>query len=275
MATYNDYQQAFYDRVWEPIKRVAAQIGVDARIIFAQAALESNWGRSGLSRNANNFFGIKARSGEPSIGMRTREFINGAWTTITAQFRRYSNVLEGIEGYGQFIQRNPRYRSFIGASGLDAELAALQASGYATDPNYASKLKSIIRNMPEGGDVANFSNGSPQVGPDPFREFLSDVFNSPTNPFGRWGLGGVVTGAGRVISNETQSVVEGATNVVEGATNFVASGGGILDWLREFFSVNTAARVISVVVGISFVVVAIIVLMNSDVRGTVATTSPA
>jgi len=243
MAEYTDYQKAFYDRVWGPIQEVARRIGVDARIIFAQAALESNWGRSELSRSGNNYFGIKAVGDEPYIIRRTREVINGVSTYVRAKFVQYSSPLESIEGYGAFIQRNPRYRSFIGATGLDDELAALQRSGYATDPQYSNKLRSVINNMPSGGDMPNFSEGSGATTPDPFNRVWDNLVVQIPGLAPLRGLGGAAQNAGETVQG-------------------VASG---FDWIKNLFTVDTAVKVISVVVGIALVVIAISVLMKSDV----------
>jgi len=158
---YAPHQQTFFDRVWNAAVAMGQRLGVDPRIIYAQAALESNWGRSGLSKNHNNFFGIKARAGERSVTMRTREVVNGASVYVNAAFRKYDDVAAGLQGYADFITRNPRYRPFVAAQGLDAELAALQASGYATDPLYSRKLKQVINNMPE--HARNFVAGAVAV----------------------------------------------------------------------------------------------------------------
>jgi flagellar protein FlgJ len=142
------HQTDFYNKVWSSVQEVARRIGVSAEIIFAQLALESNWGRSELTRTANNFGGIKAVGNEPYVIRRTREVFNGVSTYINARFKKYDSVQEGIAGYGEFITNNPRYQAFVGANTIDEELRAIQASGYATDPQYSAKLRSVINNMP-------------------------------------------------------------------------------------------------------------------------------
>ena len=46
---------------------------------------------------------------------------------------------------------NSRYRHFLraGAENEDAQLSALQSSGYATDPMYSQKLKNIMKGLPD------------------------------------------------------------------------------------------------------------------------------
>ncbi|MEW9702811.1 glucosaminidase domain-containing protein [Paenibacillus sp. SI8] len=116
--------------------------GVLASITIAQACLESAWGQSAPG---NNLFGIKG-SGTTQA---TEEFINGQWITINAGFRAYQNWYGSIQDHSQFLCENGRYgragffdhcaaRDYAGAA------KALQTAGYATDPQYASKLIQII-----------------------------------------------------------------------------------------------------------------------------------
>ena len=62
---------------------------------------------------------------------------------------------DSIRGYGSFLKANPRYKYFLaaGPDNEDAQLTALQQSGYATDTKYAQKLKSIIKGLPSGDDA--------------------------------------------------------------------------------------------------------------------------
>ena len=53
-------------------------------VTVAQFLLESDWGRRGMGE-ANNFFGIKARTGEPSVTLETTEFVNGKPVKVPQQ----------------------------------------------------------------------------------------------------------------------------------------------------------------------------------------------
>lgn len=113
---------------------------------IAEAALESGWGESMLFKEAMNLFGVKADSswnGE-LLSMNTKEFINGAWVTIPAKWRKYSNLQDCIDDHSQFLIQNPRYKDcFQYTSSSDFAIAVAKA-GYATDPDYSDKLCSII-----------------------------------------------------------------------------------------------------------------------------------
>ena len=113
---------------------------------IAQAALESGYGASGLSQKANNLFGIKAGSTwkGSTYSCLTKEVVNGTTITQTAIFRKYESWGLSIIDHDDFLRNNARYAKVLQAETGEAASDALQAAGYATDPNYAAKLKNII-----------------------------------------------------------------------------------------------------------------------------------
>lgn len=122
--------------------------GVFPSVVLAQAILESDNGNSALASKHNNYFGIKA---DPSwtgqkVNMQTGEVFNGERVTIGAWFRVYKNPGESFRDHSKFLKENPRYQKagVFKASTPEAQADALQKAGYATDPKYAWKLKSII-----------------------------------------------------------------------------------------------------------------------------------
>ena len=73
--------------------------------VIAQAIIESNSGKSKLSQPPNfNFFGLKTgsawdKAGKPFVAMKTKEeYVAGKLTTITAKFRKYGSMAEGVAG---------------------------------------------------------------------------------------------------------------------------------------------------------------------------------
>ncbi|QIG68275.1 putative N-acetylmuramoyl-L-alanine amidase lysozyme-like protein [Rhizobium phage RHph_Y1_10] len=126
--------------------------GVDPRIILAQAALESNWGKSAPG---NNYFGVKSHGASGGNTLSTTEVINGKPVTVQDSFRAYGGPRESALGYADFINRNPRYEGFRTAQGIDAQIDALGKSGYATDPLYAQKISSIAKGIDAPNMVAS------------------------------------------------------------------------------------------------------------------------
>ena len=129
-------------------KEVAANLGISHRIVLAQAALESGWGRK---MKGNNLMGIKSHGEAGGVDVVTHEVLNGRKVKITDSFRQYDTPEDSIRGYGKFLKANSRYKHFLraGAENVDAQLSALQSSGYASDPRYAFKLRNIMNGLPD------------------------------------------------------------------------------------------------------------------------------
>jgi flagellum-specific peptidoglycan hydrolase FlgJ len=119
--------------------------GVDPRIIVAQAAIESGWGKSAPG---NNLFGIKSHGQPGGNVLPTTEVVNGQPVRTQDSFAAYASPADSANGYADFINKNPRYAGLKSAQGLDAQVAALGQSGYATDPAYGAKVGSIARGLP-------------------------------------------------------------------------------------------------------------------------------
>ncbi len=120
---------------------------VPASVTIAQAILESEWGRSGLSVQAQNYFGIKADSGAGPAGvinLPTQEVFNGQTVTVQAGFKAYHNLYESVMDHGRFLADNPRYADAFQTSDPVQFAQRMHNDGYATDPGYASKVSSLI-----------------------------------------------------------------------------------------------------------------------------------
>lgn len=127
-----------------PIAENYADTGLYPSVMLAQAALESNFGESQLSFDYNNYFGIKAHGHHRSVRLATTEYYDGEETIIRDYFCVYSSPGDCFEDYAEIITQNANYSDAVGASSPAESARALQAGGYATDPNYASKVISVI-----------------------------------------------------------------------------------------------------------------------------------
>ena len=124
-----------------------------AAFMVGQAALESGWGRHEIrdtnGQSAFNLFGIKATGGwtGPTVSVTTTEYVNGVARKVVEKFRAYASYAEGFADYAKVIGNNPRYASVIKTAqqGIDIFAQGLQRAGYATDPAYAVKLASVIK----------------------------------------------------------------------------------------------------------------------------------
>jgi flagellum-specific peptidoglycan hydrolase FlgJ len=118
--------------------------GVPASVTLAQAALETGWGGSSIG-DAKNLFGIKGTGPAGTINVPTKEFVNGQMITVQDNFRKYNSWQESIEDHGKLLQ-NSRYSYALQyKNDPDRYAQEIHKAGYATDPNYASKLISIMK----------------------------------------------------------------------------------------------------------------------------------
>jgi flagellar protein FlgJ len=144
----------FVSALTAPAKTVEQKLGVPFAVVIAQAALETGWGqkiiKSEQGQSSNNLFNIKADSrwqGE-KINKDTLEFEQGALVKKSAPFRRYDTLTESVNDYINFLSSGERYKSALENSGnVEHFLHGLQKAGYATDPNYATKIMATLRTV--------------------------------------------------------------------------------------------------------------------------------
>jgi flagellar protein FlgJ len=135
--------QSFTLQLGPLLQAAGRQLGVSPRILLAQAALETGWGRSVVG---NNVFGIKA---SPSwqgseVTTTTHEVEAGQMVPRQASFRAYPSLDAAVQDFVALIGNSPRYQSAIGAGDNAAAYArGLLAGGYATDTEYAHKLEAV------------------------------------------------------------------------------------------------------------------------------------
>ena len=101
---------------------------INALYLLAHSALESEWGRSNIAKDKNNFFGITAYDTTPYLSAKT-----------------FDDVDKGILGATKWIKENyiDRGRTFLGnkASGMNVE--------YASDPYWGEKIASVMMKINE------------------------------------------------------------------------------------------------------------------------------
>ena len=101
---------------------------INALYLLAHSALESDWGRSKIAKDKNNFFGITAYDTTPYLSAKT-----------------FDDVDKGILGATKWIKENyiDRGRTFLGnkASGMNVQ--------YASDPYWGEKIASVMMKINE------------------------------------------------------------------------------------------------------------------------------
>lgn len=106
-------------------------------VCIAQAALESGW-----NLEAKTLFGIKGKGNN----LKTVEYINGKYETVTASFKAYPTIAAAVHGYYELITTATRYSGACNNYDYIDTARKIKAGGYATDPDYADKVIKIIQN---------------------------------------------------------------------------------------------------------------------------------
>ena len=147
-------QDEFVATMLPMAKAAAARIGVDPKYLVAQAALETGWGKSVMraedGSSSHNLFGIKAGQSWQGGQARaiTSEFRDGSMVKETAQFRSYNSYQDSFHDLVTLLQSNDRYKEVLKSADNPEQFAReLQKAGYATDPDYASKISQIAKTM--------------------------------------------------------------------------------------------------------------------------------
>ena len=146
-----DSAEEFVGKLMPVAEKVAKESGIDPRLMIAQAALETGWGRHMIEGDGKepsfNLFGIKAdgRWAGDAVTITTTEFRDGVPMKQKADFRAYEDYEASFRDYVDFLQSNPRYKDVLSSADKPDMFAdKLQEAGYATDPEYGSKIRSIM-----------------------------------------------------------------------------------------------------------------------------------
>jgi len=136
-SAYQQYIDQYKDIAIEQMMRYH----IPASITLAQGLLESGAGRSELTRNSNNHFGIKCNNNW--TGRRTYHDDDAK----NDCFRVYDSAYDSYEDHSKFLSSNQRYRPLFQLKPTDYKgwAKGLKACGYATSPVYAEKLVEIIQ----------------------------------------------------------------------------------------------------------------------------------
>lgn len=136
-------RQAYIDRYYPLAVQEMLRTGVPASITLAQALLESGAGLSPLATQANNHFGMKCHNDW------TGEKFYQDDDSADDCFRVYPSVADSYRAHSDFLRNRERYKSLFNLDPTDYQgwAKGLRRAGYATDPNYASKLITIIEDF--------------------------------------------------------------------------------------------------------------------------------
>ena len=139
------------------IEETAVYTDIPPELIVAQAIIESNFGKSRLASQANNYFGHKYRGSESEM------FVIAHDDSPTDKFTKYRSVWFSIRHHSQLLMRKYRKRIrkeptlnrwlYALCGGLTTNSSkkfvergnSVYATSCMTEPCYSQKLKYIIR----------------------------------------------------------------------------------------------------------------------------------
>lgn len=158
-SAQSTYQQAyastassFISKYKSDVTKASTKYNLYGSVMMAQAGLESGWGQSQLTTEANNFFGIKGAYNGTSVSMLTTEYnSNGQMINTTANFKKYPSAYASFADNGSTLRNGTSWNSkyYSGSWKENAatyEDAANALTGkYATAPNYGQSLITVIQ----------------------------------------------------------------------------------------------------------------------------------
>lgn len=153
----------FVKNVLPYAKQAASVLGLDPKILLAQAALETGWGQFVIEdktgKSSNNLFNIKAdkQQGKDFVDVKTTEYIANTPIKMTASFKKYTTLEESFNDYVSLIKGTGRYKAALeNTANPERYVKELGRAGYATDPDYAQKIMAIYKGDELKGAVERF-----------------------------------------------------------------------------------------------------------------------
>jgi len=139
------------EEFWARLAPIAIRARREGSSMFPSVRLAQNLLETGgVIHSWNNLGGIKVGSGGRNAYWRGRtvnkdtwEVYNGQRVNVSSDFRAYDSIYDYYKDQDLLFQL-PRYAAVREADTPEQQARALQSSGYATDPQYASKLISIM-----------------------------------------------------------------------------------------------------------------------------------
>lgn len=143
---------AFLAAAAGPAQASQREFNVPASVTLAQAILESGWGKSKLSMNDRNYFGMKCFGNPGGIAVSCHDYVTQECDkvtqtcfTTTASFRVYNSPTDSFRDHGRQLSTLSRYAgAFAYAKQPNQFAAEIHKAGYATDLAYTEKLVNLM-----------------------------------------------------------------------------------------------------------------------------------
>ncbi len=127
-------------------EKASATTHIPTDMLLGQIALESGWGQHAPGYNLGGIKADNSWKGRVKTNMTLEQGKTGLYTT-RQNFRAYGSAEEGFQDYVDFLTKNKRYQPLVGVKDPYKAAEIMGRSGYATDANYAKKLKDAIKSV--------------------------------------------------------------------------------------------------------------------------------
>lgn len=151
LRTTRNAQTEFISRFRKDVVDTSSKYNLYGSVMMAQAILESGWGTSTLSTQANNYFGVKGDYHGAFVEMNTLEYDkDGKPYTIKAKFKKYPNIQASLNDNGDKLRNGVSWdANYYSGTWRENTTNYLDATGYltgryATSPEYAGMLNRLI-----------------------------------------------------------------------------------------------------------------------------------
>lgn len=146
---------AFLAAAAGPAQASQREFKVPASVTLAQAILESGWGKSKLSMNDRNYFGMKCFGNPGTIATSCHDYLTQECSAVTMtcwnivdSFRVYNSPTDSFRDHGRQLATLSRYAAAFNYPNNPNQFAAeVHRAGYATDPLYTQKLVDIMTRL--------------------------------------------------------------------------------------------------------------------------------
>lgn len=127
--------------------------------VVAQKILESGFGKDDIAIKYNNFGGVKAVKGYPSVTLDSVEKVGGRLVRRKETFARYPSPKAAFSDYVRIITSMPRYAKALTAKSPEEQITEMVKAGYSTlSPNEYMRLVKgnldRVRDMYQVGRIA-------------------------------------------------------------------------------------------------------------------------
>lgn len=235
----------FITKLGPSVKSVANSYKLYPSVMMAQAALESGWGSSQLSTQANNYFGVKGSYNGQSVTMSTAEYdSNGQLYYTDAQFKKYPSIKASMTDNAQLLRNgisgNASFYSGTWRENAKTYQDAANAltGKYATAPNYGQSLITLIQTY----GLTSLDTGSSTSEKITYNSASANQTATLSSAYSKYAIYNHVKGGAYKATKYSWKTVGGWTGRPVWLDNRAYKSSSKTNWYRIRFSKQTTAK---------------------------------